>query len=217
MDLFYFDIETVGKYKNFEEFEGNDSMGSNIFRQKSEKLNWIEEFGDINEAYLNKSGIISTYGKIVCISCGYLKSGKIITKSFYGDDEKEIVNKFNETLKSIQKKNFNLCGYNITAFDIPWLLHKLHKYEIEPASIIYTYNKKPWEMRITDLFRDWKGVYNWYYSLEEVCYELEIDSPKDKISGNDVHKTYWNGDIQDIVEYCEKDIESYSRISKKIY
>jgi hypothetical protein len=39
----------------------------------------------------------------------------------------KIVNDFNELLKKVEKKNFNLCGFRIINFDIPWILHKLFK------------------------------------------------------------------------------------------
>ena len=73
MELFFFDIETVGNYKNYQEFETLDYKGSSLFRKKYEKMKW-DETQTIDDAYINNSGIISTYGKIVCISFGYIKN-----------------------------------------------------------------------------------------------------------------------------------------------
>lgn len=218
MDLFFFDIETVGQYKNFEEFSLNDERGANLFKNKFEKMNWSEKYSDINDAYINNAGIISTWGKIVCISCAYFgDNGEKRVSSIYGDNEEELIIQFNDLLKKIEKKNFNLCGFRIVNFDIPWILHKLHKYEIVPANIIYTYDKKPWEMRITDISEDWKGKFAWSPSLDEVCYELGVKSPKDVISGKNTHEYYWNGKLEEIKDYCEKDVDSLMEISKKIY
>jgi predicted PolB exonuclease-like 3'-5' exonuclease len=217
-ELFMFDIETVGEYPDFETFKSNDERGAKLFESKYHKMKWDERYGDINEAYVDNAGIISTYGKIVCISFGYLdNNGSKQIRSFYGDDEKSIVSSFNNLLMKIETKNFNLSGFRIAHFDLPWILHKLHKYEIKPADIIYMYDKKPWDMRITDMSDDWRSKFAWAFSFDEMCYELDIQSPKDIISGSDVHKYYWDGKIEDIKTYCEKDVSSSIDAGLKLY
>jgi len=218
MELFHFDIETAGQYKDYDTFLNYDERGANLFKSKYEKMNWSEKYTDINEAYIENAGIISTYGRIVCISFGFTdNNGEKKISSFYGDDEQDIVNSFNNLLKKIETKSFNLSGFRINHFDIPWILHKLHKYGIEPANIIYLYDKKPWDMRITDMSDDWKGKFAWAFSFDEMCYELGVQSPKDIINGSDVHKYYWSGRIEDIKTYCEKDVTSSIDTSLKIY
>jgi len=218
MELFHFDIETAGQYKDYDSFLDNDERGARLFMNKYEKMNWHEKYTDINEAYLENAGIISTYGRIVCISFGYIDNeGNNKISSFYGDDEQDIVNSFNNLLKKIETKSFNLSGFRINHFDIPWVLHKLHKYGIEPANMIYLYDKKPWDMRITDMSDDWKGKFAWAFSFDEMCYELDVLSPKDIINGSDVHKYYWSGKIEQIKTYCEKDVNSSIEVSKKLY
>lgn len=216
-DLFMFDIETCGQYKDYDSFLDNDERGAKLFMNKYHKMNWDEKYTDINEAYFENAGIISTYGRIVCISFGYETNGEKHIRSFYGDDEKDIVESFNNLLKKIESKSFSLSGFRINHFDIPWVLHKLHKYEIEPADIIYLYDKKPWDMRIVDMSDDWKQKFAWAFSFDEMCYELGVKSPKDIINGSDVHKYYWNGKIEQIKTYCEKDVSSSIDASKKLY
>jgi predicted PolB exonuclease-like 3'-5' exonuclease len=212
MELFHFDIESCGQYKDYETFKSEDERGAKLFESKYNKM-WTDKFSSIENA-----GIISTYGRIVCISFGFTdNNGEKKISSFYGDDEQDIVNSFNNLLKKIETKSFNLSGFRINHFDIPWLLHKLHKYGIEPASIIYLYDKKPWDMRITDMSDDWKQKFAWAFSFDEMCYELGVQSPKDIINGSDVHKYYWSGKIEDIKTYCEKDVSSSIDASLKIY
>ena len=217
MELFHFDIETAGQYKDYDTFLDTDERGAKLFLNKYEKMNWSEKYEDINEAYLENAGIISTYGRIVCISFGYESNGEKHIRSFYGEDERDIVESFNNLLKKIETKGFNLCGFRINHFDIPWVLHKLHKYEIEPATMIYLYDKKPWDVRVTDMSDDWKQKFAWAFSFEEMCYELGVKSPKDIINGSDVHKYYWSGKVEDIKTYCEKDVSSSIDASKKLY
>jgi predicted PolB exonuclease-like 3'-5' exonuclease len=218
MELFYFDIETCGEHKDYVTFLDSDERGAKLFASKYEKLNWSEKYADINEAYLENAGIISTYGKIVCISFGYIDNeGHNKISSFYGDNEQEIVTSFNNLLKKIETKNFNLSGFRVNYFDIPWVLHKLHKYGIEPANMIYLYDKKPWDVRIVDMSDDWKTKFAWAFSFDEMCYELGVVSPKYIINGSDVHKYYWKGKIEEIKTYCEKDVEASIEVSKKLY
>lgn len=216
-ELFHFDIETVGEHKDFKTFMENDERGANLFLNKFEKMShWQEKYDNVEEAYLDNAGVISTYGKIVCISCGYLDKEVEKIESCSGD-EKYILEKFNNTLKKVEKKDFNLSGFRIVHFDIPWVLHKMHKYDIIPADIIYSYNKKPWEMRITDLSEDWKGRFAWSFSFDELCYELGIKSPKDNLNGSQVHKTYWERGDEDIIKYCESDVSASIKAGEIIY
>ena len=218
MDLFFFDIETCGSYPDFQTFKIEDERGSKLFGDKFEKMCWSEKYSNIEEAYLDNSGIISAFGKICCISFGFIaNAGNYQIKSFYGKDEREIVENFNDLLKKIETKNFNLSGFRISHFDIPWILHKLHKYGIKPANIILPYSKKPWEMRIVDMFEDWKGKFAWSPSFEEMCYELDIESPKKTMNGSQVHSYYWSDKLESIKDYCEKDILACIEVSKKIY
>jgi predicted PolB exonuclease-like 3'-5' exonuclease len=217
MELFFFDIETCGEHKDYDTFLDTDERGARLFLGKYEKMNWSEKYADVNEAYIENAGIISTYGRIVCISFGYESNGEKHIRSFYGDDERDIVESFNNLLKKIETKSYNLCGFRINYFDIPWLLHKLHKYEIEPANMIYLYDKKPWDVRVTDMSDDWKQKFAWAFSFDEMCYELSVASPKDIINGSDVHKYYWSGRVEDIKTYCEKDVSSSIDASKKLY
>jgi 3'-5' exonuclease len=208
-DLFMFDIETAGNHPDWETFKSNDPRGAKLFENKYGKMNWEEKYDSIEQAYSDNAGIISTYGKIICISFGFLdEAGEKKIRSFYGNDERDIVESFNNLIKKIEKKNFNLSGFRIAHFDLPWILHKLHKYSIEPANMIYMYDKKPWEMRITDISDDWKGKFAWAFSFDELAYELNINSPKDTMNGSNVHQYYWSGKIEKIREYCERDVSA---------
>lgn len=218
MELFHFDIETCAEHPDYETFLSNDKRGAELFKNKFKKMRWDEKYESLNEAYQDNAGIVSTYGKIVCISFGYIdNTGEKKISSFYGDDERDIVDSFNNLLKKIETKSFNISGFRINHFDIPWVLHKLHKYGIKPADIIYMYDKKPWDMRVTDMSDDWKQKFAWAFSFDEMCYELGVPSPKDNMNGSEVHHVYWSGGIEKVKEYCEKDVSSSIDASLKLY
>ena len=212
-----FDIETVGEYKDYETFLLNDERGANLFEGKWKRMKWDEKFS-LEDSYLDQAGIISTYGRICCISFGYVDAnGQKQIRSFHGTDERYIVESFNDLLKKIEQKNFNLSGFRINYFDIPWVLHKLHRYGITPADMIRPYEKKPWEMRIVDMADDWKQKFAYSYSFDEMCYELGVPSPKTKMDGSLVHEYYHAGRLEEIKEYCEMDVSSSIDAGLKLY
>ena len=218
IDLFHFDIETCGEYADFDSFKLNDKRGSELFESKYNKMGWVDKYSSLNEAYLENAGIISTYGRICCISFGFTdNNGQKKINSFSGTDEKDIVESFNNLIKRIELKNFSLSGFRINYFDLPWILHKLHKYDIKPANMIYLYDKKPWDCRIVDMSDDWKSKFAWAFSFDEMCYELGVQSPKDNMNGSEVHQYYWSGRIDEIKTYCEKDVRSSIDVSLKLY
>ena len=218
MELFFFDIETATNFPNYKTFQLEDKRGADLFHSKYERMQWSEKYKSVDDAYSDQGGIISTYGRIVCISFGFIDNeGNNKISSYYGDNEEEIVTSFNNLLKKIETKNFNLSGFRILHFDLPWVLHKLHKYGIEPANMIYLYDKKPWDVRVVDMSDDWKSRFAWAFSFDELAYELGINSPKDAMNGSDVHKYYWKGRIEEIKSYCEKDVEACIEVSKRIY
>ncbi|MFW6225611.1 MAG: ribonuclease H-like domain-containing protein [bacterium] len=219
--LFYFDIETVGQYKNIDQLKKNDLRGYELFKKKWDNNPWMQERnGDLEKAYLENSPIFTPYGKIVCISFGYYHDKNpqgYTVSSIYGDDEKEIIIKFAELLNKVIKKGMMLSGYRIKSFDIPWVVHKLNKYGLELPKLVDIYGKKPWELNAFDLADEWKQSFKYYVSFDEVAYELGVDSPKDDIDGSQVHKVYWeDGDLNRIRLYCEKDVISCLRVAKKM-
>ena len=219
-DLFYFDIETTGKYKDYKTCLLEDPKGAELFEKKYHKNEWMKEQGTLEESYEKSAGIFSTYGKIVCISFGYFtnKNEKGYTVgSIYGDNEEKIINDFSELLMKVSEKGMYLSGYVINAFDIPFVVHKILKYKAPLPSILNLYDKKPWEVSIFDLADKWKFQTKYYASLDEVCYELGIESPKDDINGSEVHNVYWyQNDLERIKTYCEKDVLSTMKVGRRI-
>lgn len=221
-NLLYFDIETVGEHKNLETLKENDERGYDLFMKKYDKNKWMREDDNYSpdDAYTSYAPLFSTYGKIVCISFGYYhdknEEGHTV-KSIYGDDEQKLMKEAQDLFFKVTTKHLILSGYNINAFDIPWIIHKMNKYEIQIPPVLRIYGKKPWEIQSIDLFNEWKSSYRYFASFDEVCYELNVPSPKDKIDGSQVHHTYWiDNDLDTIVEYCEGDVLSSLKVGKKM-
>lgn len=217
-NLLYFDIETVGSYDSYRALSDIEPNGAALFQKKYTTTSYFKDVDNIDNAYLKYSGLFSPYGKIVCISVGfYGKGGNKQITSFKNDNEMIIIEEFAKLLIKVEKKNYLLAGYGILNFDIPWVVRKMIKYGIKVPNIINFNFKKPWELAIYDILENIKLKSTYYLNLDEVCYELGVVSPKDKIDGSMVHETYWNGGLDDVVHYCEKDINSTMLICEKIF
>jgi predicted PolB exonuclease-like 3'-5' exonuclease len=215
-NLFYFDIETVSKYKDITEFEVKDNRGYKLFLQKIKRKKWE---GDTNTLYNDKATLMPEYGKIVCVSMAIYKDDEIKIKSIYDDDEEILMKKVHKTFSSISAKTFlGSCGYYIKGFDIPWLNRKMMKYDLKIPNLLKTFNIKPWEMNVFDLAEIWRsnGTLE-YASFDEMLNELNIESPKNDISGGDVNRVYWEEhNLIRIKEYCENDVVACVNAAKKL-
>ena len=218
-DLFYFDIETTTKYKDIVELEKLDPRGYSLFIKKCQSM---KEF-DIswNEPpkflYSAKASLFPEYGKIICMSFGVFKDEKIEIRTLIDENEEKLMQRIQNVFYKLMSTNKRLCGFKIKAFDIPWLNRKMYKYGIDiPRSINFS-GLKPWEIVVTDLYEIWKGTSNNGTSLDEMTYELGIESPKKLMSGSDVYHYYWDHkDTESIINYCEADIMSMIESAKKL-
>lgn len=68
---------------------------------------------------------MAEFGKIICISVGIIeKSEKIIIKSFYGDDEKQLLEEFGEIFNRPKLRDVILCAHSGKEFDFPWIARR---------------------------------------------------------------------------------------------
>lgn len=219
-NILFIDIETVS------EFAAYESLSSEMKEfWKSKSRFWMKNEGyqeeDLPELYQQKAGIYAEFAKVVCISAGiiYTKDNKnqLRIKSFYGDDEKQVLENFSDLLNS----NFNkpdknkICGHNIKEFDIPFLSRRMLINGVKLPEILNIAGKKPWEvMHLVDTMELWKfGDFKNYTSLALLATVLGIKSPKDDIDGSMVGRVYYDEhDLDRIVTYCEKDVKTVAQI-----
>ena len=129
-------------------------------------------------------------------------------KSFFGDDEKEVLENFKNLLNSHFNRNEQvLCAHNGKEFDFPYIARRMIIHKIDLPKKLNLFGKKPWEIPHLDTMELWKfGDYKHYSSLKLLTSILGIPSPKDDIDGSEVASVYYNEkDLDRIVTYCEKD------------
>jgi len=210
----FVDIETVPIAENY---DGLSERMQYLWTKKASYLLKSEE--DTPETVYEKAGVFAEFGKVVCISAGVIKDNVLNIKSFYGDDEKSVLNDFARSLNLFYaSENHSLCAHNGKEFDFPFMCRRMLVNQIPIPKILDTQGKKPWEINHLDTMELWKfGDYKNFTSLDLLTELFDIPSPKDDISGADVARVYYEeNDLMRIVEYCQKDVVSLTQVYMRL-
>jgi DNA polymerase elongation subunit (family B) len=208
------DIETVSQQPTYDDL---DERWQYLWNKKANILN--SKMDQTPDSIYGRAAIYAEFGKIICISAGYFqRSGnnwQFRIKSFYGDNEKLLLQEFTQMLS----RHFNdpdhlLCAHNGKEFDYPYISRRCLIHGIDIPRILNIAGKKPWEVTLLDTMELWKfGDYKSYTSLELLAASFNIATPKDDIDGSMVGEVYWKEkDIERIRHYCQKDIVTVAQL-----
>lgn len=219
-DLIVIDIETASVSASFNLLE---EKWQELWEEKTIRI--LPEGITAQEFYPQRAGVMAEFSKIVCISIGYFireQQLKIRVKSFYGDDEKKILDDFLQTVSKIESFNNNWCfaGHNIKEFDIPFICRRLLVNNMRIPPYLDFQNMKPWETNIVDTFQYWRfGDYKNFTSLKLLAAAMGVPSSKNDIDGSMVGELYHTGNAQEkeinmkrIATYCQKDVVTTANI-----
>ena len=218
-NILFLDIETVSQHPRYELLSDRlkplwTKKAKSILRKYDEEL--TEE--EIAQTYIDRAAIFAEFGKIVCISVGFISRDKetlkatLRLKSFSNKDEKVLLQEFVELLNQHydNPNDHSICGHNIKEFDIPYICRRLILNQLPLPTIMNIAGKKPWETKhLIDTLTLWKfGDFKNYTSLNLLTAIFDIPSPKDDIDGSQVGVTFWNEEdgLERITAYCEKDV-----------
>lgn len=220
-NILFLDIETVPQYADYNSLPRDwkelwDTKATALLKYHEEET---------KETIYHRAGIYAEFGKIICISCGFIfgngNDKKIILKSFSGENESVLLVDFcdmlNKWTASSDEQKF-LCAHNGKEFDFPYLCRRLIINNLPIPTILNTSGKKPWEVCHLDTLELWKfGDFKSFTSLNLLAHTLGIPTPKDDIDGSKVWSVYWNDrDLQRIVNYCQKDVVTVAQIFLKL-
>jgi DNA polymerase elongation subunit (family B) len=217
-DILFIDIETVSSVANYSKLDNRfKDLWAKKMRWQTEKENKTPK-----ELY-GKAAIWAEFGKIVCISAGYIiedKKGnkKFRLKSFYGHKEKGILLNFAKLLNThFNGKNHLLCAHNGKEFDFPYIARRMLIHGIRLPAILDLSGKKSWEVKHIDTLEMWKfGDYKHYTSLDLLAALFNIPSPKEQIDGSMVNHIYWEeNNLEKIAEYCQRDVITICKLYMK--
>jgi len=221
--ILFFDIETVGITRNYEELS---NKYPELLKQFHNYFDWFlkrfPEDKDLEkeQVYLNRAALVPEFSRIVCASFAFVTpDGKIHTQTFSDENEEKLLRDVNTLLDKVFKLDFWLCGHNIKMFDIPVLLKRMIINGIKPSPLLPSYDTKPWEIKAVDTLDIWRMGNNFgLASLELMCAAMNIPSPKEgEVTGNRVHEAFYEHNQLDlIVEYCERDVEVLIKLVQKL-
>lgn len=211
--VLFLDIETVPAVDSYDKL--SDRM-KKLWDKKSKTLK-TDEIQNPESLYA-RAGIYAEFGKIIVISVGFLNGNEFRIKSFYGDEEKLILEEFADLLNRYYNQNDSLlCAHNGKEFDFPYIARRMLIHGIELPLILQLAGKKPWEIRHIDTMELWKfGDYKNYTSLDLLTAIFEIPTPKDDIDGSMVGDIYYKEhDLERIRTYCQKDVLAIAQLMRR--
>ena len=218
-NILFLDIETVPQFSSFGKLPQD---WQDLWNRKANQLIKNTET-ETPETIYARAGIYAEFGKIICISCGFIsgegEKKKLSLKSFYGEEEKEVLLSFAGMLNKWATDNSKiLCAHNGKEFDFPYLCRRMIINGIKIPHILNVSGKKPWEILHIDTMEFWKfGDYKSFTSLNLLAHCLGIATPKDDIDGSMVAEVFWEQkDLERIVVYCQKDVVTVANVYLRI-
>jgi len=208
--ILFLDIETVPLHSDYNQLEEKFKA---LWDKKASFL--IKNEDDTPESSYERAGIYAEFGKIVCISVGFLKGNIFRIKSFYSEDENKLLSEFINLLEKYYSfKQHLLCAHNGKEFDFPYIARRILINGLKLPDILDNAGKKPWEVAHLDTLELWKfGDYKNYTSLELLAAVFDIPTPKNDIDGSEVAGVFWkDNDLQRIVTYCQKDVLTIAQL-----
>ncbi len=216
-NILFLDIETVPQAPSVDDL---DEEGRALWQIKAQRLNGGNPDFDLAESYA-QAGIYAEFGKIICIAAGYVEDNTIFTTSYYGDDERQLLDNFASMLRfsfSSRSHFQRLCGHNIKEFDVPYIARRMIVNDLPLPHVLDVAGKKPWEVNFIDTIELWRfGDYKSYTPLRLLAHILGVPTPKDDIDGSQVARIYYEEhDLARIALYCEKDVVATARIFQRM-
>ncbi|PPK99741.1 3'-5' exonuclease [Parapedobacter indicus] len=209
------DIETVSQKAAYAELPDHFQQ---LWTHKVR--NTLKEEESAADVYPN-AGLHAEFGKIICLSAGvfHYRGGQtgFRIKSFAHSDEKELLTAFAAVLQA-QPPNLILCAHNGRNFDFPFICRRMLINGLSIPAQLDISGKKPWETNYLDTMELWRfGDFRSYTSLNLMAAVLDIPTPKDDISGEDVYRVYHaENNLDRIRVYCEKDIITTAQILRRL-
>ncbi len=146
-NILFLDIETVPAFPAYAE------VPDKIKKLWDHKAEFLKKSPDDNpERLYGRAGIYAEFGRIVCISAGFFKSREFRVKSYYGDDEFQLLAQFCKLINaSYSAEGKLLCAHNGKEFDFPFLARRILIHGIPLPSILDTAGQKRWNCWLPSL------------------------------------------------------------------
>lgn len=212
-EMLFLNVKAVLIYPTLEELKAkNPQMYERWQYLANTKYNGsivsLEKYGQT--IYENNAIGHPEYCKIVAITYATIYSEKGTMKRFFkkivNDDEFIVLATFMDVLHQVSSEGVKstpqyfpiLCGHNIIAYDIPFLIKRfiLYKNKFEnnkelPFILKKALNTKPWESGLIDVINVWKFNGFDYTPLMLIADYLGLKKTTDLLTPADLSTYYW--------------------------
>ena len=212
-NILFLDIETVPQHESYQ------SLNDRWKKLWDRKANQIAKNEETPEELYPRAGIYAEFGKIICISVGFINydgnGREFRIKSFYGENEFIVLEEFCALLQhNYNPKSHFLCAHNGKEFDFPYLSRRILINGIKMPDMLDLAGKKPWDVKHLDTMNLWKfGDFKNYTSLDLLSAVFDLPSSKDDIDGSKIFDVYYKeNDLERIRAYCQNDVAALTSI-----
>lgn len=210
----FLDIETLPAHE-----DSHDKL-KYLHDKKQEKSGKDGKETDFEE-YLLKTSFDGAFGRILCIA--YAVDDKPVEVLYEGGDEKRVLEKFWEIVKSLSREPNNyqypdyglqFIGHNVMDFDLRFIYQRSIIHKVKPAYDLNfaRYRSYP----IFDTMKEWVRWSMGAIGLEHLCLALGVPTPKEGIDGSQVAEFHAKGKDKEICEYCQRDVEATREVYKRM-
>lgn len=199
----YLDIETLPAAK-----ESHEALRLLHAKKKNKKKKeYCEDQGDF-EQYLLGTSFDGSFGRILCI--GYAIDDNPAQCLCDDKDEAKMLQEF---WKIAENSNL-FIGHNIIDFDMRFIYQRSIINNVQPSLDLSfaRYRNSP----MYDTMKEWVKWSMSNVGLEHLAFALGIPTPKDGIDGSQVYEFYKKGKINEICEYCKRDVEATRAVYRRM-
>ena len=138
---------------------------------------------------------------------------KVPGSEIHRGDEAEILRGFWDV---VGRKRPRLVTYNGRGYDGPFLMIRSAQLGIAPSMNLVPYRYDIGEHCDLQDCLSFQGTRRGNYSLDYWCRRFDVDSPKGSIDGSQVGRYYREGRVDDIGEYCLRDVRATAELYRKL-
>lgn len=162
--------------------------------------------------------------RVVCVSCvNYRTNGHFTifdnslggkdTNDQRGGDEKKLLEEWWELVKKANQ----IVTYGGRKFDIPFLVQRsmVHGVTITKDLMPPRFSRPSVHVDLLDILSEYRATQP--FGLETWCQMLGIESPKEgDVVGATVAKAFHEGRIQEVIEYCLRDVRGTAEVFRRL-
>lgn len=165
---------------------------------------WLE---DNKETAVRKTSLSGLYGNVLCIG---IAIGEEEPEVLTGD-EPAVLKQLAEKLEGIAHPMF--VGHYVREFDIKFLIQRQMINGMEP---LFHYADPYYQRPILDTMEIFCVNPRDSVSLDNLCYALNVPTPKGDLDGSKVYDYWLAGKHQEIYDYCKDDVIATRECFKKM-